>query len=523
MTERINRPAPALPVDIFRILVGLLSAVYFLHLYVQVTDFSSPDGLIDHELIRQLFWYSKVGFFGPAMTADAFRIVFLFAFVGSLALVVGYRVRAISIALFLIAVSAYRWNFLVIYVDDAIMHLVLFWMILLPAGKTLVLSEWRRDGRSAIERWKHQRVPGGTVRCFLVNLALVYLVAGLWKWTSPMWRDGSALYAALRMPISYTPDFWTVSQLPMLRFANYGAMILEPLLPLMLILPPKHRMKWALFAGCVGFHLGIVATMRIPYANIACLAAAPIVFRHEIMSWLGQIRPCVGAPGDSAIRCWYTRSSIAFVTILVLAMAGEAAVPSWRNPSRKPNQQASVIITGTSRIAYASSIVTKESTVDGRVGFLKSEHNFFYTPLWFIGIAQSYRLFDWIDDRNFHTHYDITERLSDGSDRSIQAKELFPATLRGVLLQVYLHDITWGRVPRNRAAEFKASLSQRFANRYCRNHAGAGHIEAWTTLERTGINASMARTDPELLLEFSCRGGEASLEYPHPVATLASK
>jgi hypothetical protein len=80
VTERINRPTPALPVDVFRILVGLLSAVYFLQLYTQVSDFSSPDGLIDHKLIRQLFWYTRIGFFGPAMTADAFRVVFKLAF-----------------------------------------------------------------------------------------------------------------------------------------------------------------------------------------------------------------------------------------------------------------------------------------------------------------------------------------------------------------------------------------------------------------------------------------------------------
>jgi uncharacterized membrane protein YphA (DoxX/SURF4 family) len=523
VTERINRPTPALPVDVFRILVGLLSAVYFLQLYTQVSDFSSPDGLIDHKLIRELFWYTRIGFFGPAMTADAFRVVFLLAFTGSLALVIGYRVRAIAIALFFIAVSAYRWNFLVIYVDDAIMHLVLFWLILLPAGKTLVWSEWKRDRRSAIERWKRQRVPGGTVRCFLVNLALVYLVAGLWKWTSPMWRDGSALYAALRMPIAYAPEFWTPAQLPMLRIANYAAMILEPLLPLMLILPPKHRMKWALLAGCAGFHLGIALTMRVPYANLACLAAAPIVFRHEIMSWLGQVRPCVGAPGDSVIRCWYTRSAMAFVTVLVMAMAGEAAIPAWRNPSRDSKHKTGLIAAGTSRVAYASSLVAKESTIDGRVGFLKSEHNVFYTPLWFIGIAQSYRLFDWIDDRNFHVSYDITERFPDGASRSVNAAEMFPSTLRGVLLQAYLHDVTWGRVPRNRAAEFKASLSKRFANRYCRAHREAGQIQVLSTVERTGTHALTTRSTPELLMLFDCKAGFAELQYPMPVTSVASR
>jgi hypothetical protein len=291
----------------------------------------------------------------------------------------------------------------------------------------------------------------------------------------------------------------------------------------MLILPPKHRMKWALLAGCAGFHLGIALTMRIPYANLACLAAAPIVFRHEIMSWLGQVRPCVGAPGDSVIRCWYTRSAMAFVTVLVMAMAGEAAIPAWRNPSRDSKHKTGLIAAGTSRVAYASSLVAKESTIDGRVGFLKSEHNVFYTPLWFIGIAQSYRLFDWIDDRNFHVSYDITERFPDGASRSVNAAEMFPSTLRGVLLQAYLHDVTWGRVPRNRAAEFKASLSKRFANRYCRAHREAGQIQVLSTVERTGTHALTTRSTPELLMLFDCKAGFAELQYPMPVTSVASR
>jgi hypothetical protein len=520
--DRINRPTPAIPVDIFRILVGFLSLAYFLHLYAQVGDFSSPDGLIDHNLIRELFWYTRVGFFGPGMTDDAFRLVFLVGAIGSCVLIAGYRVRATAIVLFLIAVSAYRWNFLVIYVDDAIMHLVLFWLILLPAGKTLVFSEWRRDRRAALERWKRELVPGGTVRCFLVNLALVYLVAGLWKWTSPMWRDGSALYAALRMPISYAPDFWKTEHLPILRLSNWAAMIIEPLLPLMLILPPKHRLKWALLAGCVAFHLGIVATMRIPYANLACLAAAPIVFRHEIMEWLGQLRPVLSQ--QQTIRCWYTRSAIAFVTVLVLAMAGEASVPSWRTPNRRSDQQATMTAAGASRLAFASSVVRKEANADGRVGFLKSEHNIFYMPLWFVGIAQSYRLFDWIDDRNFHTNYDITERRADGRSLKLNPSELFPPTLRGVLLQGYLHDVTWGRVPRERAAEFKAGLSQRFANRFCRTHSESAEVEVLSAVERTGVHGTARSSAPELLMRFECRAGEASLRYPEPIApSLASR
>ena len=51
---------------------------------------------------------------------------------GCLGYVFGYRVRLCASVLFVIAVSTYRWNFLVIYVDDAFMHLLLFWFMLLP-------------------------------------------------------------------------------------------------------------------------------------------------------------------------------------------------------------------------------------------------------------------------------------------------------------------------------------------------------------------------------------------------------
>ncbi len=276
-----RRPTYALPVDLFRILVGLLSLAYFIHLFIQADDFSGPNGLIDHALTREMFWYTKIGFFGPWMGLWAFRAVYLFAALGAFALVVGYRVRLAAVALFLIAVSAYRWNFLVIYVDDAVMHLALFWLILLPIGKTLVLPEWLRDREAATARWKTQLVPGGAVLCCLFNLMLFYIAPGLWKSTSTMWREGTALYAVLRMPMSYAPDFWTPELLPFLKLANWGALRLELLLPLMFLLPAYHRAKWPMLVACVGFHLGIVFTLRIPYANIACIAGM-VLGSHEV-------------------------------------------------------------------------------------------------------------------------------------------------------------------------------------------------------------------------------------------------
>ncbi len=54
LTTRLNRPVPAIPLDLFRASVGMLCSVYFLHCFLQVDEFTAPNGLIDHELsLRQ--------------------------------------------------------------------------------------------------------------------------------------------------------------------------------------------------------------------------------------------------------------------------------------------------------------------------------------------------------------------------------------------------------------------------------------------------------------------------------------
>jgi hypothetical protein len=67
-----------------------------------------------------------------------------------------------------------------------------------------------------MEQVEIRAVPGAAVRCFVANLALIYLVAGLWKWTSTMWRDGIAVYAILKTPLSYAPDWWGVHHISVL-------------------------------------------------------------------------------------------------------------------------------------------------------------------------------------------------------------------------------------------------------------------------------------------------------------------
>jgi hypothetical protein len=472
----------------------VLAFVYFLRTLLEARDFSGPGGLIDHELSRELFWFTRLGLFQSGMSLAMFQAIFLIACFCSCALIIGYRVKTFAAILYLIAVCAYRWNFLVMYVDDSIVHLTLFWLLLLPVGRTLVLSEWRVERGEAWRRWKYERVPGAATRCFLWNLTLIYLVAGLWKWDSPMWRDGVALYAILKLPISLSPAFWGSEHLSLLKVLNYGALILEPLFPLIFILPKGHPAKYGLLLALFGFHVGTLATLQIPFANIACLAAMIVPFGGELMGRLrrgapwSQPRRAPGRIGSSGAL------ALLFVGVLTLAMLSSVPLPQWRAPTRR---------------VYAEAAGTQ--TAAGGVEGLGPLQMAFFSSLWCIGIAQQYQLFNWIDERNYAVRYRIIEYEGDMPAREIEPGAMFVESTRGVLLQFYLHGLTWMRVEPGRAAELRRSIQTRTARRYCRRFQPRGEVVVYSTLERIVPGGNRVEGGPGLLMRFSCNGVEPEM------------
>jgi hypothetical protein len=515
LRESLAAPVDALPLDVFRVLVGALAFVYFLRTLLEADDFSGPGGLIDHELSGRLFWFTRLGLFQPGMSLAMFQATFLLACLCSCALILGYRVKTSAAVLYLIAVCAYRWNFLVMYVDDSIVHLALFWLLLLPVGRTLVLSEWRADRGAAWRRWKCERAPGAAARCFMWNLALIYTVAGLWKWASPMWRDGVALYVVLKLPISLAPGFWGPEHLGLLKVLNYCALILEPLFPLVFILPKGHLAKYGLLLALFGFHVGTLATLRIPFANIACLAAMIVPFGGELMD---RLRGGAACPQTRLLPARIGRSgafALLFVAVLTLAMLSSAPLPQWRAPTRRSYVEASgvrtdagVVAADKSRAACCATGGADAGVVEG-LGPLQMT---FFSSLWCVGIAQQYQLFNWIDERNYTVRYRIVEHEGGAHETEIEPDSMFLESTRGVLLQFYLHGLTWMRVEPRRAAELRGSILTRTARRYCRRSRPRGVVVVYSTVERVVPGGVSHVEGPALLMSFSCDGGEPVMQ-----------
>src|SRR5262252_8759696 len=87
------RETYALPLDLFRILGGLLCVAYFGTLLLQAEDFSNPDGLLDHVLLQHIFWFTRLSLFHPGLTLPCLYGMLGLAGLGAWGIVLGYRVR----------------------------------------------------------------------------------------------------------------------------------------------------------------------------------------------------------------------------------------------------------------------------------------------------------------------------------------------------------------------------------------------------------------------------------------------
>lgn len=324
----------AWPIDLYRLLVGLMGSVYFLQAMGEFADFSSHDGVLDHEMVRRIFWFTTLNYI---QNETHVKLALGIGFSACLAVAIGWRARLCALVALVAAVGYFRWIFPVGNLNDTSMQMHLFWVALLPVGFGL--------------RPRTRMVSKEMLTIVFGNLFVLYLVTGLSKWQSPLWRDGFALYCILRSPLSRTSGWWGVDHLPWTAALNWLAMLVEPLLPFLLLLPPGHRWKWVGGACWLGLHAGILVTIGVEYANVGLLLALVLAFREEL-SGVSDTPPTTGK------RSWLWRMGVVYLILLTLAMSQRVpVVEKLRSPA--------------------------------------------FATLWLGGLVQEYHLFDWIDEYNY--------------------------------------------------------------------------------------------------------------------------
>lgn len=479
LKERLLADTDALILDVFRISVGLLTFAYFIRLLLEAQDFSMGSGLIDHEVGFHVLWFTRLTLMGTWIDGPALYGLLGLGLFASLGLILGWRSRGCAFFIFVLVVCHSRRNFLVLSVDDCSIYLLMFWLILMPIGQTLSLPAYLKNPQSA-KGWIRTRVSGATMRCFLANISLYYVTVGLSKFISPLWRDGYAVYAVLRMPISRSFGMWNESDFPYLWALNHLTIVFEALLAILPFLPARTRWKWLLLILAVGLHLSIIILIGVPYVNLTMLLAMILIFRHEIMDWVNRRFP------------------------------NEEPLPPLSTVQESPRQ-----IDGSTKLALAFLTVLCMVSTKG-VPVLDNLYRPGVGLLYVAGIAQDYHLFDWIDRFNFLIENKVTLTTKDTTS-SIDDTDLFPPNLRGKILQSYIHHMRWMPVSPAFDGELRRSILQRAAQRFAkRNPKLQGQVEVKVLVQKIDHhNLHVDKAQERPLMIFKVENGQAHIQEPY--------
>ena len=264
---------------VFRIALGLLIVADMMLRARNFGFYYTDTGIVPADLaVRHTADNAfSVYFFTSDTTAIAALFV-LQALVG-LSLAIGYRTRAATVISFLLVVSLDHHNPFVLSYADTLFRLLLFWAIFLPLGE-----------RFAVDAVHSNRTPRGTVSGAIAALALsqmvfMYVVNGIHKSQSELWRSGEAT------PLIFGIDEMTFLLGDFLRqyptMLEYGGLLWFYMLLgawLLIVLPGRLRLLFvSLF---IGGHLSFALTVRIgafAYVALAGLALfLPAVFWRDL-------------------------------------------------------------------------------------------------------------------------------------------------------------------------------------------------------------------------------------------------
>jgi hypothetical protein len=475
----------AIPLDCFRIGTGILSFLYFVRAFYEAPYFLEQDSLINHQLVQNIFWYTWQPLFYPSMSTTTVQIILSIGMLFSLSLVIGFRSRFFAFILYIMVVCLYRYQFLVLFVDDVIMHLLLFWCFLLPTGKTLNLLPWLRN-KEIMDQWMETKTDSFVLNLFLYNIALIYFVAGISKTSSRLWLEGIALLAVLKLPMGWFSNYMFESHEMWLRFGNYLALTIEPMFIFLVLLRPWNKVKMILGLSLALFHLFIILTLDVPFANLGCLILVPIIFREELMDLISKYKTKKRDFGEVILaNSLFAKILSSFMVVFLTgAMTCALTQDQWRSAKRVSGKDSQAEVR-----AFSADTGGKLQT-------------FFYSGLWMLGLAQGYRLLDWIDERNFHQTVNVIENNTT-SKKEYGRSSLVPIGMRGSLILTYISDVTWMYVDPDQINGLRQDIRHRLSGMYCKKLQRKTDVEVWHSLTRVD-SFQLKYNQPEILLKFSC-------------------
>jgi hypothetical protein len=274
-------PVDTAPMAALRIACGLLVLGWTLSLLPDAQAFLASDGLTARAVDGTGGWWT-VGISSP------YAVLGLLA-AASVALIVGWRTRFVSVLVAVLLIVVQRRDVYVLNSGDLLLRELAIFVALMPAGETWSLDARRRGGRL--------RAPWG-LRLLQLQVSALYLVSVTAKLHGTSWQDGSAVGKALQLEDlqRFVLPQSLATSVTLSALLTYGTLVVEALLVLGLWLS---RTRWLAMAAGVGIHLGIEGTLLIGWFSLAVIACYLAFVPADVLRRVVEGRPPIPAQRTS--------------------------------------------------------------------------------------------------------------------------------------------------------------------------------------------------------------------------------
>lgn len=275
-------PQSTAPVEVIRIVFGVVATGWMLSLAPVLVPFFGPDAAIPDPQLPALGW-TLLTLVGGTPWIWA---LWLAGVLGGIALTVGYRARLAALIVFVVMVSVNREAPLAFNAGDGLLRVISFYVLLMPVGSAASLDRWRAD-RQGVWTFPH-RAPWA-LRLAQIQLSVIYLSTVWEKSGGALWRNGTAVSFAMRigdierlpMP-SFVTDSILVTQL-----ATFGTLLAEFSIG---ILVWNRAARGYVLALGVLLHLSIELTLAVGFFGLGMmvlyLAFLPPHRAEQVLAWV---------------------------------------------------------------------------------------------------------------------------------------------------------------------------------------------------------------------------------------------